>query len=33
MLEVLQASLRAFEKHRQLILASLTNAKKRPTRN
>ena len=29
MLEVLQASLRALEKHRQLILAALANAKKR----
>src|SRR5262249_34337471 len=30
MLEALQASLRAFEKHRQLILASLAIAEKRP---
>ena len=33
MLEVLQASLRAVEKHRQLILASLANARKRLTSN
>jgi hypothetical protein len=33
MLEVLQASLRALEKHRQLILAALANAKKRLTPN
>jgi hypothetical protein len=33
MLEVLQASLRALEKHRQLILAALANAKKRLTSN
>jgi hypothetical protein len=30
MLEALQASLHAFEKHRQLILASLASAEKRP---